>query len=432
MDSFVVEGGTPLSGSIAISGSKNAALPILAASILADGPVTLHNVPRLSDVEFMTLILAELGVASRWVDQQTLELKVVDEGLVTAHYDLVRKMRGSFCVLGPLLGKRGRAVVSLPGGCVIGPRPIDLHLKGLKALGAELRLDRGYVIGKGREMRGAEIYLGGPNGSSCGGTANVVMAAVLARGRTTIIGAACDPEVVDLCRFLVAMGAQIEGIGSPRLIVQGVERLQGTEHSVIPDRIEAGTFLVAGAITGGEVTLTDVQPRHLAAVIDKLREVGVEVTVAEDTLTVRGPDRVRPTDITTLPPPGFPTDLQAQFTALLALADGVSVITEKVFPDRFMHVAELNRMGARIRKEGTSAIINGTEELCGAPVMASDLRASAALVLAGLAARDTTIVNRVYHIDRGYERIEEKLAALGARVKRVSEYSLPPPAPDLV
>lgn len=431
MDSFVIEGGTPLRGTVAVSGAKNAALPILAASILAEGPVVLHNVPRLSDVEFMTLILAELGVSSRWVGEHSLRLEVVDEEPVTAHYDLVRKMRGSFCVLGPLLGKRGRAVVSLPGGCVIGPRPIDLHLKGLRALGARLTLERGYVVGDGSGLRGAEVYLGGPNGSTCTGTANVVMAAVRARGRTAIVGAACDPEVVDLCRFLVAMGARIEGIGSPRLLIEGVDRLRGTEYSIIPDRIEAGTFLVAGAITRGEVTVEGVVPTHLTAVVDKLRETGVEVEVGRDSVSVRGPERLRPTDITTLPPPGFPTDLQAQFTALLSLAEGVSVVTEKIFPDRFMHIAELNRMGADIRKEGPSAIIKGVEELSGAQVMASDLRASAALVLAGLAARGTTVVNRVYHIDRGYERIEEKLASLGARVKRVSEYSLSPPEPEL-
>jgi len=429
MDSLVIEGGVPLEGTMAIGGAKNAALPILAACILADGPVTLHNVPRLDDVDFMVLILAELGVASEWVGDHTLKLQVVDESEVTAHYDLVRKMRGSFCVLGPLLAKRRKAVVSLPGGCVIGTRPIDLHLKGLRALGAELRLEGGYVVADGTGLAGREIYLCGPSGSTCTGTANVVMAAVLAPGKTTIVGAACDPEVLDLCRFLVAMGAEIGGIGSPMLSIRGVEKLTGTEYSIIPDRIEAGTFMVAAAITGGELTLTGVVPEHLPAAIDKLREMGVEVTVGEGSVTVRRRGHLRPTDITTLPPPGFPTDLQAQFTALLALADGVSVITEKIFPDRFMHVAELNRMGADIRKEGPSVIINGVKELSGAPVMASDLRASAALVLAGLAAGGTTVVNRVYHIDRGYEKIGDKLASVGARVKRVSEYSVPPPGP---
>jgi len=427
MDSLLVKGGTPLRGTIPVGGAKNAALPILAACIMAEGPVTLHNVPRLSDVDFMTLILAELGLASRWVGEHSLRLQVVDESASTAHYDLVRKMRGSFCVLGPLLGKRRRAVVSLPGGCVIGLRPIDLHLKGLRALGAELGLQTGYVVGDGSHLKGTELYLGGPNGSTCTGTANVLMAAVLTPGRTTIVGAACDPEVVDLCRFLLAMGARIEGIGSPRLLIEGVKRLRGTEYSIIPDRIEAGTFLVAAAMTRGEVTVTDVVPAHLAAVLDKLRQVGVEVVTARNSITVRGPEHLRPIDVTALPPPGFPTDLQAQFTALLALADGVSVVTDKIFPDRFMHVAELNRLGAEIRKEGPSAIIKGVKELSGAPVMASDLRASAALVLAGLAARDTTLVNRVYHIDRGYEHIEEKLAAVGAQVERVAEYALPPP-----
>jgi len=427
MDSLVVEGGNPLRGTVPIGGAKNAALPILAACILAEGPVTLHNVPRLSDVDFMTLILAELGVVSRWVGEHSLHLEAVDESAVTAHYDLVRKMRGSFCVLGPLLGKRGRAVVSLPGGCVIGTRPVDLHLKGLRALGAKLRYERGYVVGDGSELRGGEIYLGGPNGSTCTGTANVLMAAVLAKGRTTIVSAACDPEVIDLCRFLTAMGARIEGIGSPHLVIEGVSRLQGTTYSIIPDRIEAGTFLLAGAITRGEVTATGAVADHLTAVLDKLTEMGVEVEAGPDSVTVRSREAFRPADVTTLPPPGFPTDLQAQMTALLALADGVSVVTERIFPDRFMHVAELNRMGADIRKEGPSAIIKGVKELSGAPVMASDLRASAALILAGLAARDTTVVNRVYHIDRGYEHIEQKLGALGAQVRRVSEFTVPPP-----
>ena len=427
MDSLVVEGGNPLRGTVPIGGAKNAALPILAACILAEGPVTLHNVPRLSDVDFMTLILAELGVVSRWVGEHSLHLEAVDESAVTAHYDLVRKMRGSFCVLGPLLGKRGRAVVSLPGGCVIGTRPVDLHLKGLRALGAKLRYERGYVVGDGSELRGGEIYLGGPNGSTCTGTANVLMAAVLAKGRTTIVSAACDPEVIDLCRFLTAMGARIEGIGSPHLVIEGVSRLQGTTYSIIPDRIEAGTFLLAGAITRGEVTATGAVADHLTAVLDKLTEMGVEVEAGPDSVTVRSREAFRPADVTTLPPPGFPTDLQAQMTALLALADGVSVVTERIFPDRFMHVAELNRMGADIRKEGPSAIIKGVKELSGAPVMASDLRASAALIVAGLAARDTTVVNRVYHIDRGYEHIEQKLGALGAQVRRVSEFTVPPP-----
>jgi len=430
MDSLVVEGGNPLRGTVPIGGAKNAALPILAACILAEGPVTLHNVPRLSDVDFMTLILAELGVVSRWVGEHSLQLEAVDESAVTAHYDLVRKMRGSFCVLGPLLGKRGRAVVSLPGGCVIGTRPIDLHLKGLRALGAKLRLERGYVVGDGTELLGGEIYLGGPNGSTCTGTANVLMAAVLAKGRTTIVSAACDPEVIDLCHFLTAMGAHIEGIGSPHLVIDGVSRLQGTSYAIIPDRIEAGTFLLAGAITRGEVTATGTAADHLTAVLDKLTEIGVGVEVGSDSVTVRAAGAFHPTDVTTLPPPGFPTDLQAQITALLALADGVSVVTERIFPDRFMHISELNRMGAEIRKEGPSAIIKGVKELSGAPVMASDLRASAALIVAGLAARGSTVVNRVYHIDRGYEHIEQKLGALGAQVKRVSEYTVPPPTLD--
>jgi UDP-N-acetylglucosamine 1-carboxyvinyltransferase len=329
-------------------------------------------------------------------------------------------MRASICVLGPLVGRRRRAEVSFPGGCVIGPRPVDLHLAGLAGLGASVRVEGGYIVADGAHLRGGgDLYLGGPFGPTVTGTANVLSAAVLAPGTTVIQSAACEPEVVDLARFLAACGADIEGIGSPTLIVRGVERLTGTRYRVIPDRIEAGTLLCASAITHGDVTVRGVDPRTLTAPLALLAAMGVPVeAVGPDALRVRGAGRPRPVDVVTLPYPGFPTDLQAQFMALLCLADGNSFVTEKIYPERFIHVAELQRMGARIRKEGPTAIVQGVERLSGCPVMASDLRASAALVVAALAAEGVTTVERVYHIDRGYERIEEKLSALGARIRR--------------
>jgi UDP-N-acetylglucosamine 1-carboxyvinyltransferase len=422
LDRLEIEGGVPLRGEVSISGAKNAVLPILAATLLAEGPCRIEGVPDLRDLDTMLRILRELGVETRRPAPGVLETEVVDVTRIRAPYELVKTMRASICVLGPLLGRRGRAEVSFPGGCVIGPRPIDLHVAGLEGLGAEMRVEGGYIFADGRRMKGSEVYLGGAYGPTVTGTANVLMAAVLTPGTTIIEHAACEPEVADLCRFLVAMGARIEGIGGPRLVVTGVDRLVGARHRVIADRIEAGTFLTAAAITHGDVTLRGAEVGHLTAAVATLRRMGVTVDrLPEGGVRVRALDRIRPTDVVTLPHPGFPTDLQAQFMATLCVADGNSFVTEKIYPERFIHVAELQRMRAKIRKEGPTAIVEGVDYLSGAPVMASDLRASAALVVAGLAARGTTTVHRVYHIDRGYERIEEKLAALGARIRRVSD-----------
>ena len=420
MDQFVIEGGVPLRGTVRISGAKNAALPILAATLLADGPCRLEGVPDLRDIRTMLRILQELGVEAGRDEDGAIVTNVVDPTRVRAPYELVKTMRASISVLGPLLGRRRRAEVSFPGGCVIGPRPVDLHLTGLEALGATIVVDGGYIGADGTHLRGGgELYLGGPFGPTVTGTANVLSAAVLAPGTTIIQAAACEPEIVDLARFLVAMGARIDGIGSPTLTVHGVEILKGTHWRIIPDRIEAGTLACAAAMTGGEVVLEGLDTSAMTAPLTVLQRMGVGLErLADGSLRVEGRGRPRPVDVVTLPYPGFPTDLQAQFMALLCVADGNSFVTEKIYPERFIHVAELQRMGARIRKEGPTAIVTGVPELTGAPVMASDLRASAALVVAGLAARGTTTVERVYHIDRGYERIEEKLRALGARIER--------------
>lgn len=420
MDKFVIHGGAPLHGSVQVNGAKNAVLPMMAAALLADGPVTLHNVPRLRDIETMVQILEELGCRVEW-NGSTMVLQVFSDTQSTARYDLVSKMRASFCVLGPLLGRRLRAKVSLPGGCVIGVRPVELHVKGLAALGSRMTIENGYVQAEADELTGSYVYLGGTFGSTVTGTANVVMAAVLARGTTIIDFAACEPEVQELCLMLNKMGARIDGIGSPRLTIEGVTTLHGCEVEAIPDRIEAGTFMVAAAITRGDVTIENVRPDHLGAVIETLRRCGVSVIHSARALHVRGSEVLHPVDVTTLPYPGFPTDLQAQIMALLTLADGISVIQERIYPDRFMHVAELARLGARIRKEGSSAVVIGERRLHGAPVMASDLRASAALVVAGVAAEGSTEVRRVYHIDRGYEHIEQRFNALGAQIERVAE-----------
>lgn len=422
MDRLAIEGGVPLKGEVEVSGAKNAVLPILAATLLADGPCTIEGVPDLKDVSTMLDILRVLGVEANRHADGTVTTEVRTESSSRAPYELVKTMRASICVLGPLLGKRRRAEVSFPGGCVIGPRPIDLHVSGLEALGATLSLEGGYIVADGRRMRGTEVYLGGAFGPTVTGTANVLMAAVLTPGVTVIEHAACEPEVADLARFLVKMGARIDGIGSPSLVVEGVDSLRGARHRVIPDRIEAGTFMAAAAITHGDVVLRGAEPTHLGAALAALRRMGVSVERLPDRgLRVTCPDRIRPTDLVTLPHPGFPTDLQAQFLTALTIAEGNSFVTEKIYPERFMHVAELSRMRARIRKEGPTAIVEGVDHLSGAPVMASDLRASAALVVAGLAARGTTTVDRVYHIDRGYERIEEKLRGLGARITRISD-----------
>ena len=421
MDKIVIEGGVPLRGTVEVRGAKNAALPILFATILTDQPCRIRNMPRLRDVSSALEILRELGMECELGRGDTVEVAAVDPASITAPYDHVRKMRASVCALGPLLAKRGKARVSLPGGCVFGVRPIDLHLKGLRALGAEIDIHHGYIEATASRLKGAHIYLGGPFGSSVLGTANVLMAATLAKGTTVIESAACEPEIADLAKFLVSMGARIEGIGTPRLVIEGVTELDGAEHDVIPDRIEAGTFLIAGAITRGEVIVKGANFEHLGAVVDALHKAGTYLSNEDNSIRLTTNGAFRPVDVATLPYPGFPTDLQAQFMSLQCLADGISIITEKVYPDRFMHIAELARMGADIRKEGPSAIVIGTESLSGAPVMASDLRASASLVLAGLVAKGTTEVLRIYHIDRGYERIEQRLSSLGAKISRVTE-----------
>ncbi|MEN8149079.1 MAG: UDP-N-acetylglucosamine 1-carboxyvinyltransferase [Planctomycetota bacterium] len=424
MDKLVVTGGKTLEGTVAVSGAKNAVLPLLAATLLTDEPCGIERVPDLRDVNTMIRMMETLGVAvERRADGSIETRPEAGPGAgdtTVAPYELVKTMRASITVLGPLLAKRGEARVSFPGGCVFGPRPIDLHLQGLRALGAEIDVEAGYIEARGK-LRGAEMYLGGPCGSTVTGTANVLMAAVLAEGRTVIDGAACEPEVTDLARFLVKMGASIEGIGSPRLTIEGVRELHGASHRVIGDRIEAGTFLVAGPLTGGDVTVTGVEPRRLRSVLEKMREIGIEIIEGDDFVRARSTGVLKSTEIVTLPFPGFPTDLQAQFMTLLSIADGISIVTEKIYPERFMHVAELHRMRAKIRKEGPNAIVIGTDRLSGAPVMASDLRASAALVLAGLVADGVTEIRRVYHIDRGYERIEEKLQGLGATVVRAKD-----------
>jgi len=418
---FHIKGPVRLAGTVAISGSKNAALPIMAAAILAPGKCIVRGAPQLADISVMTQLLCTLGakVETNADTKLQIDTSIIDNPV--GHYDIVRKMRASICILGPLLARSGSAKVSMPGGCAIGDRPVDIHLRGLRALGAEIHLENGYIIAETPHgLKGKDIFLGGPFGSTVLGTANVLMAATLAKGTTTIESAACEPEITDLAHCLNKMGAKISGIGSPRLVIDGVDSLKPADHTIIGDRVEAGTFMVAAAITAGRVELKNCRLGDMMAVVDKLAGIGVCIEPTADGCVVSRDGPLTPADITTQPYPGFPTDLQAQFMALLALADGNSIITEKIFPDRFMHVAELNRMAARLRKEGPSVIIAGVKKLIAAPVMASDLRASAALVLAALAAEGTTIINRVYHIDRGYERIEKKLNALGATIIRKS------------
>jgi UDP-N-acetylglucosamine 1-carboxyvinyltransferase len=421
MDMFVIEGGVPLNGTVAVSGAKNSALPLMATALAAEGKTVLRGVPHLVDVETLSLLLQTLGVDVRRITPDALTLEVIDERPHVADYELVRRMRAGFCVLGPLLARRGRACVSLPGGCNIGDRPIELHLKGLRALGAEITIERGYVVARAERLRGAHVDLRGPFGSTVTGTCNVMAAAALAEGMTTIESAACEPEVVDLGTLLNAMGARIGGLGTTVLTIEGVRRLAATEHAVIPDRIEAATLMIAAAITRGRVRLTGVRPEQMTNVLDKLRQIGVSIEAGTDSLDIRGDGPLHPVDCVALPYPGLPTDLQAQLTALLATVPGVSVVTDKIFPDRFMHAPELARMGARIRREANCAVIDGVARLSGACVMACDLRASAALVLAGLAATETTVIRRIYHLDRGYERLEAKLARLGARITRTTD-----------
>jgi UDP-N-acetylglucosamine 1-carboxyvinyltransferase len=416
---FQINGGPRLRGTVRIGGAKNAALPIMAATLLCEGEVVLHDVPRVADVQSLSELLGKLGVDVTWRPDNAVRLIVRDEMNCKAEYDIVRKMRASVCVLGPLLAKRQKAQVAMPGGCAIGDRPVDIHIRAMKALGADVELVSGDIVAKAKRLTGTEMFLGGPFGSSVLGTANAIMAAALAEGRTVIEMAACEPEVVDLANFLNSCGAAISGHGTPRIIIEGVSELKGCEYRVIPDRIEAGTFMVAAAITNGELELQNCRLDHLMAFLDRLNAVGVHVERSENRVAVSSARRLEPIEVTTQPFPGMPTDLQAQLMALLCLADGNSIITEKIFPDRFLHVAELNRMGARLHKSGPTVLVQGVKRLVGAPVMASDLRASAALVLAGLAARGTTRVHRVYHIDRGYERIDEKLRGVGAEIERL-------------
>jgi UDP-N-acetylglucosamine 1-carboxyvinyltransferase len=434
MDSFLIRGGHRLKGTIEISGSKNSALPIMAATLMAEGKTTLKGVPRLLDIDSMTKLLGELGCHVYRHEPTNpghlvgpalngpLDIEVLDERQSEARYEIVKTMRASICVLGPLLAKRGRAIVSLPGGCAIGDRPVDLHVRGLQKLGAEFRIENGNIVGQVRgRLKGCRMYLGGALGPTVLGTINVMTAAALAEGETVLVGAACEPEVSDCAELLIKMGAKIKGHGTPEIRIEGVDKLTGAEHRVIPDRIECGTFMIAAAITNGELELKHCNLDQLIAVQDRLDEVGVQIGRENGTVFVTAARRINPVEMTTQPYPGFPTDLQAQLMALLCLSDGISVVTERIFPDRFLHVGELNRMGARVRKEGPTAIIQGVRELQGANVMASDLRASAALVLAALVAKGTTRIDRVYHIDRGYEKIEEKLAAVGAHIERVKE-----------
>lgn len=417
MQKLEITGGTALEGDVRISGAKNAALPILAGTLLADGPVTLHNVPRLNDVATMLKLLARMGVAIDGESGETLTIDTRGANDRIAPYELVKTMRASILVLGPLLGRYGMADVSLPGGCAIGARPVNLHVMALRAMGAEITIEDGYIRARARRLRGARLVF---DTVTVTGTENLLMAAACARGESVIENAAREPEITALAQFLTAMGAQIEGAGTATILVQGTETLSGTQHTVIPDRIEAGTYLIAGAITGGRVRVVGACPEHLDAVLQKLEDGGaaIERGAGFVELDMRG-RRAQAVDLTTAPYPGFPTDMQAQFCALNAIASGTAAITETIFENRFQHALELQRLGANVTIQGNTVITRGVERLKGAPVMATDLRASASLVLAGLAAAGTTIVDRIYHVDRGYERIEHKLADLGARIRRL-------------
>lgn len=418
MDKLIIRGGTPLRGQVEAGGAKNAALPAMVASLLTEESIQLHRVPQLGDVRTIVGLLNHLGVRVEGRGRETISLRADRIGQFEAPYQLVKTMRASVLVLGPLLARFGRARVSLPGGCAIGTRPINLHLAALEKMGATISLDAGYVEAKAPRLKGARITF---DGQTVTGTENLMMAATLADGVTVLENAACEPEVTDLAALLNRMGASIEGAGTPTISIEGAPQLHGAEHEVIPDRIEAGTFMVAAAITGGDVTINRCLPSHLEAVTEKLRETGVVVEETDCSIRVCGDGRVRGVNIRTHPYPGFATDMQAQFMALMSSAQGSSVITETVFENRFMHVNELLRMGADIKVIGTTAFVHGVPMLSGAPVMATDLRASASLVLAGLAAQGITIVSRVYHLDRGYESIEQKLLGLGASIERVAE-----------
>lgn len=415
MQSIVIEGGKRLRGEVKISGAKNSALPILCATLLAPGEHVISNVPVLQDVSTMGKLLENLGAKVEHVDG-VFHLNTRNLTNDEAPYELVKTMRASVLVLGPLVARQGKAKVSLPGGCAIGARPINLHLAGLREMGAEVEIEHGYVVASAKRLKGARIYLDTPTVT---GTENLMMAATLADGKTVLENAACEPEITDLAACLTSMGAKIRGAGTDRIEVEGVEGLSPTRYSVMPDRIETGTYLAAGAITGGEVKVTGCAPAHSAALLTKLRECGLEIESGDDWISLRTNGRPRAVDIKTLPYPGFPTDMQAQLMALMCVADGLSVITETVFENRFMHIAEIRRMGADIKVQGNAAVVQGVKHLFGAPVMATDLRASASLVVAALAAKGSSEISRVYHLDRGYENMEQKLQGIGARIKRV-------------
>jgi UDP-N-acetylglucosamine 1-carboxyvinyltransferase len=416
MDKLVIEGGRRLSGEVTISGAKNAALPLLCAAILADEPLTLRKLPQLRDVSTTLALLAHMGVVVEVGERMTVTLAAQRLARREAPYELVRTMRASILVLGPLVARYGEARVSLPGGCAIGQRPVDLHIKGLQALGAEVTIEHGYIQARARRLRGARLFM---DIVSVTGTENLMMAAALAEGTTVIENAAREPEVVELAHCLNAMGARVRGAGGSAITIEGVERLHGADYSIMPDRIETGTFLAAAAATGGEIVVRGARPDTVTAILDKLGEAGARIEVAGDTIALAMPERPRAVGLRTAPYPGFATDMQAQLMALDAIAEGTATIVETIFENRFMHALELKRLGANIELDGNTAVVTGVPRLDGAAVMATDLRASASLVIAGLVARGETTIDRIYHLDRGYERIEEKLGALGARIRRV-------------
>jgi UDP-N-acetylglucosamine 1-carboxyvinyltransferase len=421
MDKLIIDGPCRLLGDVHIDGSKNATLPIMAACLLSDSKSVIKNAPPLSDVFTMVKILRSLGTKVEF-SGGVIEIDPAGYKGDTAPYKYVSTMRASICLLGPLLAKQKCSRVSFPGGCVIGPRPVDLHIKGIRALGAEIKVEHGYIIARSKQLKGAAVYLGGAFGSSVLATANVMMAATLAKGKTLIENAASEPEVVDLAEFLIKMGAKIKGHRTHTIEIEGVKTLHGAEHGVIADRIEAGTYMIAACATRGDITLKGANIHHLGALVDKLSDVGVVIThKPHAAIRIRAPHTLKAVDVTTLPYPGFPTDLQAQMMALMCTARGISIITEKIYPERFIHISELNRMGAQISLEGESAIVKGVKALSGAPLMASDLRASAALVIGGLVAKGATEITRVYHLDRGYHNMDVKLSKLGAKIRRVKE-----------
>ena len=416
MDKLVINGGKALAGRVVVSGAKNAVLPIMAAALLVDGNIKIKRVPHLRDTTTMIKLLNIVG-ATTSLEGDVLEIDASTVNKPEAPYELVKTMRASFYVLGPLVSRFGFARVSLPGGCAWGPRPVDFHLKGLEKLGAKITLEGGYIVAEAKRLKGNRIPF---EISSVGATGNVVMAAVLAEGITIIENAACEPEIAQLCKFLNLMGGKISGIGSAELTIEGVNNLQPVSITVIPDRIETGTFLIAGAMVGG-ITIGDTHPAHLTTVLDKLKQTGAEINIDGNDITIKKPERIKAVDVTTTVYPGFPTDLQAQWIAMMSLADGTAVVTDTIYRDRFAHIPELNRMGASIKLKKNVAIVYGQDDLKGAPVMSTDIRASASLILAGLAAEGRTDISRVYHIDRGYEKIENKFRSIGADITRETE-----------